>query len=163
MPVQHHTAARGVRAGSSGDCGGDDSRQHQPSRVVCQRSRCGQEVIAIGDEHEALLRAVLPPAMEVMTAWSAAEEGDPALFRQALRRVLSEALDAPDPSQAVAEMVFACRRCQAYFWTNSQVPPGVPAPKYFTMSIGAISARASPDVRLMPTGPVTGVLTGGTV
>jgi hypothetical protein len=53
------------------------------------------------------MHAVLPPALEVLTAWSIAEtEADPAVFRHALSRVLSDAAAAQDPLRGLSEMIF---------------------------------------------------------
>jgi hypothetical protein len=50
---------------------------------------------------------VLPPALEVLTAWSIAEtEANPAVFRQAMARALSDAAATPDPLQGLAQMMF---------------------------------------------------------
>jgi hypothetical protein len=54
-----------------------------------------------------LLHAVLPPALEVLTAWSLADtEADPSIFRQALNRVFGDAADAPDPQRGLVQMMF---------------------------------------------------------
>jgi hypothetical protein len=54
-----------------------------------------------------LLRAVLPPALEVLTAWSIAEaEADPSVFRHAMHRALSDATDTPDPLRGLTQMMF---------------------------------------------------------
>jgi cyanophycinase-like exopeptidase len=50
---------------------------------------------------------VLPPALEVLTAWSIAEtEADPSVFRQAMDRTIGEAVSAQDPLRRLAEMMF---------------------------------------------------------
>lgn len=54
-----------------------------------------------------LLHTVLPPALEVLTAWSIAEtEADPSVFRQAMDRTIGEAASAQDPLRGLAEMIF---------------------------------------------------------
>ncbi|MBV9313758.1 MAG: hypothetical protein JO100_08365 [Pseudonocardia sp.] len=54
-----------------------------------------------------LLRAVLPPALEVLTAWSIAEtEADPSVFRHAMNRALGDAAATPDPQRGLAQMMF---------------------------------------------------------
>lgn len=53
-----------------------------------------------------VLHAVLPPALEIMTAWASAESDDPALFSHALHRVLADAMNAPDPGEAMVEAMF---------------------------------------------------------
>ena len=53
-----------------------------------------------------LLHTVLPPALEVLTAWSIAEtEADPSVFRQAMDRTIGEAASAQDPLRGLAEMI----------------------------------------------------------
>jgi hypothetical protein len=54
-----------------------------------------------------LLHTVLPPALEVLTAWSIAEtEADRAVFHQAMNRTITDAATAPDPLRGLAEMMF---------------------------------------------------------
>lgn len=54
-----------------------------------------------------MLQAVLPPALEVLTAWSIAEtEAEPAVFRQAMDRAIGDATDSQDPLRGLAEMIF---------------------------------------------------------
>jgi cyanophycinase-like exopeptidase len=54
-----------------------------------------------------LLHTVLPPALEVLTAWSIAEtEANPSVFRQAMNRTIGEAASAQDPLRGLAEMIF---------------------------------------------------------
>lgn len=54
-----------------------------------------------------LLQTVLPPALEVLTAWSIADiEADPSIFRQAMNRVFGDAADTPDPRRGLAQMMF---------------------------------------------------------
>jgi len=48
---------------------------------------------------------VLPPALELMTAWTEAGE-DPRFFWEAMRRVVGESLTGADPGRAVAELLF---------------------------------------------------------
>ncbi|MDQ3762703.1 MAG: hypothetical protein M3460_13865 [Actinomycetota bacterium] len=50
---------------------------------------------------------VLPPALEVLTAWSIAEiEADPSVFRQAMNRTIGDAVGAQDPLRGLTEMMF---------------------------------------------------------
>ncbi len=50
---------------------------------------------------------MLPPALEVLTAWSIAEtEADPAVFRQAMNRAIGDAAGSPDPLHGLAQMMF---------------------------------------------------------
>jgi hypothetical protein len=59
------------------------------------------------EDPDQLLQAVLPPALEVLTAWSIAEiEADPSVFHQAMDRALGDAAAAPDPLRAPAQMMF---------------------------------------------------------
>ena len=50
---------------------------------------------------------MLPPALEVLTAWSIAEtEANPLVFRQAMDRIISDAAGTGDPPRGLAEVVF---------------------------------------------------------
>lgn len=49
--------------------------------------------------------AVLPPALELMTAFSCSRD-DPALFWQTVQRLLGESMTGADPGRALAELVF---------------------------------------------------------
>jgi hypothetical protein len=54
-----------------------------------------------------LVQAVLPPALELLTAWSIAEtEADPSIFRQAMDRTISDAVASQHPLGWLAETVF---------------------------------------------------------
>lgn len=54
-----------------------------------------------------LLQTVLPPALEVLTAWSIAQtEADPSVFRHAMTRALGDAAQAPDPQRGLVQMMF---------------------------------------------------------
>ncbi|MGH3821759.1 MAG: hypothetical protein ACRDRA_02775 [Pseudonocardiaceae bacterium] len=54
-----------------------------------------------------LLHAVLPPALEVLTAWSIAEtEADPSVFRLAMNRAIGDAAATTDPLRGLSEMFF---------------------------------------------------------
>ncbi|MGH3923691.1 MAG: hypothetical protein ACRDTT_12625 [Pseudonocardiaceae bacterium] len=45
-----------------------------------------------------LMHAVLPPALEVLTAWSIAEtDGDPSVFRRAMDRTIGDAAHSEEP------------------------------------------------------------------
>jgi hypothetical protein len=53
------------------------------------------------------MHAVLPVALEVLTAWSiAAAEADPSVFRHAMDRALGDAVAAADPGRGLSEMIF---------------------------------------------------------
>lgn len=59
------------------------------------------------EDPDELMHTVLPPALEVLTAWSiAATEADPSVFRQAMDRTLSDAAGAQDPLRGLAEVMF---------------------------------------------------------
>jgi hypothetical protein len=54
-----------------------------------------------------LLHTVLPPALEVLTAWSIAEtEADPTVFHHAMNRAFGDAAGAQDPWRGFADMMF---------------------------------------------------------
>jgi hypothetical protein len=53
------------------------------------------------------MRAVLPSALEVLTAWSIAEtEADPSVFRHAMNRALGDAAATADPLRGLSAMIF---------------------------------------------------------
>ena len=53
------------------------------------------------------MHAVLPPALEVLTAWSIAEtDADPAVFREAMDRTIVDAAGTQDPLRGLAEVIF---------------------------------------------------------
>jgi hypothetical protein len=59
------------------------------------------------DNPDQLLHTVLPPALEVLTAWSIAEsEADPSIFHQAMDRTIGDAAQTRDPLRGLAEMIF---------------------------------------------------------
>jgi hypothetical protein len=59
------------------------------------------------DNPDELMHTVLPPALEVLTAWSIAEtEADPTVFRHAMNRAIGDAAAAQDPLRGLAEMMF---------------------------------------------------------
>jgi len=59
------------------------------------------------DNPDELLHTVLPPALEVLTAWSIAEtEADPTVFRHAMNRAFGDAAGAQDPWRGLADMMF---------------------------------------------------------
>ena len=62
-----------------------------------------------GDEHgrEEMLAALLPPALEVMTAWSLAEDGQPREFTDAMNRVVGDIATAADPQREMSRFLFA--------------------------------------------------------
>ncbi|MGH3695747.1 MAG: hypothetical protein ACRDRX_17450 [Pseudonocardiaceae bacterium] len=47
----------------------------------------------------------MPPALEILTAWSIAET-DPSVFRHAMNRALGDAVAARDPMRGLSEMLF---------------------------------------------------------
>jgi hypothetical protein len=53
----------------------------------------------------AALALVLPPALELMTAYTSSG-ADPRFFWEAMRRVVGESLTGADPAGAVAELLF---------------------------------------------------------
>ncbi|HJT05081.1 MAG TPA: hypothetical protein VJ757_15840 [Pseudonocardiaceae bacterium] len=53
------------------------------------------------------MHAVLPPALEVLTAWSiAADEADPSVFRAAMHRTITDAAGIEDSLRGLAEVIF---------------------------------------------------------
>jgi hypothetical protein len=59
------------------------------------------------DNPDQLMQTVLPPALEVLTAWSIAEsEDDPAVFREAMDRTIDDAARSDEPLQGLAQMMF---------------------------------------------------------
>jgi len=59
------------------------------------------------DGPDQLLHTVLPPALEVLTAWSIAEtEADPSIFRHAMDRAFDDAAHMQDPLRGMAQMMF---------------------------------------------------------
>jgi hypothetical protein len=59
------------------------------------------------DNPDELLHMVLPPALEVLTAWSIAEaEADPAVFRHAMDRAIGDVACAQDPLRGLTGMMF---------------------------------------------------------
>jgi hypothetical protein len=62
--------------------------------------------LSVNDPDE-LMRTVLPPALELLTAWSIAEtEADPVVFRHAMNRAFGDATGAQDPWRGLADMMF---------------------------------------------------------
>ncbi|MGH4018774.1 MAG: hypothetical protein ACRDT0_05930 [Pseudonocardiaceae bacterium] len=60
-----------------------------------------------GDDPDQLMHTVLPPALEVLTAWSIAEtDDDPAVFHQAMNRTIGDAARSDEPVRGLAEMMF---------------------------------------------------------
>jgi hypothetical protein len=54
-----------------------------------------------------VMHAVLPAALEVLSAWSIAEnEADPTVFRQAMDRTIGDAVGAPEPLRGLAQVIF---------------------------------------------------------
>ena len=51
------------------------------------------------------LATVLPPALELATAYTQSEQ-DPALFIETMRRVVGESLQAQDPLAATGQLLF---------------------------------------------------------
>lgn len=59
------------------------------------------------DDADQLMHDVLPPALEVMTAWSIAEtDNDPAVFHQAMDRTIGDAVRSEEPLRGLAQMMF---------------------------------------------------------
>lgn len=59
------------------------------------------------DNADELMHAVLPAALEVLSAWSIAEtEADPTVFRQAMDRTIGDAVSAAEPLRGLAEVIF---------------------------------------------------------
>ena len=52
-----------------------------------------------------MLAGVLPPALEVMTAFTQSDE-DPEFFWAAVRRVLGDPLDGGEPGETLARLTF---------------------------------------------------------
>jgi hypothetical protein len=48
----------------------------------------------------------LPPALELLTAWSIGENGEAEFFDQALDRAVADALRTDDPTRNTAEILF---------------------------------------------------------
>ncbi len=48
----------------------------------------------------------LPPALELLTAWSIGENGEAEFFDEALDRAVGDALRTDDPSRRTAEILF---------------------------------------------------------
>lgn len=54
-----------------------------------------------------LMHMVLPPALEVLTAWSIAEtDGNPSVFHCAMDRTISDAAHSDEPLRGLAQMMF---------------------------------------------------------
>jgi hypothetical protein len=59
------------------------------------------------DNSDELMHAVLPPALEVLSAWSIAEyEADPSVFRQAMDRTIGDAVGTAEPLRGLAQVIF---------------------------------------------------------
>ena len=59
------------------------------------------------DNPDELMRAVLPPALEMLTAWSIAEtDGDPSVFHHAMDRTIGDAARSDEPLRGLAQMMF---------------------------------------------------------
>jgi hypothetical protein len=59
------------------------------------------------DNPDQMMRTVLPPALEVLTAWSIAEtENDPSIFREAMDRTIGDAARSDEPLRDLARMMF---------------------------------------------------------
>ncbi|MGH3916256.1 MAG: hypothetical protein ACRDTC_23040 [Pseudonocardiaceae bacterium] len=59
------------------------------------------------DNPDELMHTVLPPALEVLTAWSIAEtDEDPAVFHQTIHRAIGDAARCGDPVRGLAQMMF---------------------------------------------------------
>ena len=64
---------------------------------------CKARSVSAGREE--MLAGVLPPALEVMTAFTQSGE-DPGFFWAAVQRVLGDPLEGGDPSETVARLTF---------------------------------------------------------
>jgi len=64
-----------------------------------------EKVRGMSAGREEMLAGVLPPALEVMTAFTQSSE-DPGFFWQAVQRVLGDPLDGGDPGEALARLTF---------------------------------------------------------
>ena len=92
------------------------------------------------EDPDQLLQAVLPPALEVLTAWSIAEiEADPSVFHQAMDRALGDAAAAPDPLRAPAQMMFGLSSLSGILLDELAQITGRPAAKSCTTSTSATS------------------------
>jgi hypothetical protein len=59
------------------------------------------------DNADELMHAVLPAALEVLSAWSIAEtEADPAVFHQAMDRTIGDAVSGVEPLRGLAQVIF---------------------------------------------------------
>ena len=56
-------------------------------------------------DREKMLAGVLPPALEVMTAFTQSDE-DPEFFWAAVERVLGDPLDGGEPGETLARLTF---------------------------------------------------------
>jgi len=62
-------------------------------------------VRTVSTGRQEMLAGVLPPALEVMTAFTQSGE-EPGFFWQAIRRVLGDPLDGGDPGETLARLTF---------------------------------------------------------
>jgi len=65
----------------------------------------GRGVCRVSGGREEMIAGVLPPALEVMTAFTQSGE-DPGFFWHAVQRVLSDPLDGGDTGEALARLAF---------------------------------------------------------
>jgi hypothetical protein len=56
-------------------------------------------------DRDKMVAGVLPPALELMTAFTDSEE-DPGFYWAAVQRVIGEALSGADPAKAMMEVLF---------------------------------------------------------
>jgi hypothetical protein len=94
------------------------------------------------DGPDELLHTVLPPALEVLTAWSIAEtEADPTVFRHAMNRAFGDAAGSQDPWRGFADMMFGLSSLSGILLDDSPRPPAGRAASSCMPCICAISTR----------------------
>ena len=64
-----------------------------------------KEATRVSPDRQEIFAGVLPPALEVMTAFTQSRE-DPAFFWQAIQRVIAEPLDGGEPAEVLARLTF---------------------------------------------------------
>jgi len=79
------------------------------SSALCARKppprAIGRKARSVSAGREEMLAGVLPPALEVMTAFTQSGE-DPGFFWDAVQRVLGDPLEGGDPGESVARLTF---------------------------------------------------------
>ncbi|MFZ0121087.1 MAG: hypothetical protein WAN20_02840 [Pseudonocardiaceae bacterium] len=102
-----------------------------------------------------LLHTVLPPALEVLTAWSIAEtEADPTVFHHAMNRAFGDAAGSPDPWRGFADPMFGLSSLSGILSTSSPRPPAGPAAMSCTPATCATSTPKSDYLTDRPWPPV---------